>query len=203
MPNLSRRHLVTTAAALPALALPAAAATLGHEPDPIFAVIEEHRRLWDAWVVPLGALDEAEIKVDDPYPHPLVAWRHYSHIANSELERARDEFLAMPGADVAAIELEYQDAKARERSLIRANRAWYRRNGLTQLKAENERHTRAIQKAGRALGRIRPTTPTGAAALIEYVNDDMWGCDLAWHEPALANITAALRQMPTQAEAVL
>ncbi|MFZ1009836.1 MAG: hypothetical protein WAN65_23570 [Candidatus Sulfotelmatobacter sp.] len=44
MPNLSRRHLVTTAAALPALAVPAAAATLAQEPDPIFAAIEKHRR---------------------------------------------------------------------------------------------------------------------------------------------------------------
>jgi hypothetical protein len=44
MSSLSRRHLVTTAAALPALAMPAAAATLAHEPDPIFAAIEKHRR---------------------------------------------------------------------------------------------------------------------------------------------------------------
>jgi hypothetical protein len=45
MPNLSRRHLGTTAAALPALALPAVAGTLAHEPDPIFAAIERHRKL--------------------------------------------------------------------------------------------------------------------------------------------------------------
>ena len=43
MPNLSRRHLVTTAAALPALAMPAAAGTLAYEPDPIFAAIEKDR----------------------------------------------------------------------------------------------------------------------------------------------------------------
>jgi hypothetical protein len=45
MPNLSRRHLVTTAAALPALAVPAAAGTLAYEPDPILAAIERHRKL--------------------------------------------------------------------------------------------------------------------------------------------------------------
>jgi hypothetical protein len=44
MPNLSRRHLVTTAAALPAPAVPAVAA-LAHEPDPIFVAIEKHRQL--------------------------------------------------------------------------------------------------------------------------------------------------------------
>jgi hypothetical protein len=42
MPNLSRRHLVTTAAALPALALLAAAETLAQDPDPIFAAIHEY-----------------------------------------------------------------------------------------------------------------------------------------------------------------
>jgi hypothetical protein len=43
MPSLSRRHLVTSAAALPALAVPAGAYTLAHEPDPIFAAIEKDR----------------------------------------------------------------------------------------------------------------------------------------------------------------
>jgi hypothetical protein len=49
MPNLSRRHLVTTAAALPALALPAAAGTLALEPDPIFAAIERYRAFDEAY----------------------------------------------------------------------------------------------------------------------------------------------------------
>ena len=49
MPNLSRRHLVTTAAALPALAMPAVAA-LAHEPDPIFAAIEKYRALDAAFI---------------------------------------------------------------------------------------------------------------------------------------------------------
>lgn len=43
--ELSRRHLVTTVAALPALAVPAVAVAAA-EPDPIFAAIEEHRRAW-------------------------------------------------------------------------------------------------------------------------------------------------------------
>jgi hypothetical protein len=42
MSNLSRRALVTSAAALPALALPAIAARA--EPDPIFAAIEAYRK---------------------------------------------------------------------------------------------------------------------------------------------------------------
>jgi hypothetical protein len=43
--ELSRRSLVTTAAALPALAMPAAAVA-STELDPVFAVIEDHRRAY-------------------------------------------------------------------------------------------------------------------------------------------------------------
>jgi hypothetical protein len=59
MPNLSRRHLVTTAAALPALAVPAAAATLAYEPDPVFAAIDKWRTL--------AALHGAAIGAEDGY----------------------------------------------------------------------------------------------------------------------------------------
>jgi hypothetical protein len=41
MPALSRRHLVTSAAALPALAVPAVAIAAAAEPDPIFALIDQ------------------------------------------------------------------------------------------------------------------------------------------------------------------
>jgi hypothetical protein len=44
MTNLSRRSLVTSAAALPALAVPAAAVSTGA--DPVFAAIETHRTAW-------------------------------------------------------------------------------------------------------------------------------------------------------------
>ena len=40
MPNLSRRSLVTSAAALPVLTVPAVAVAVSAEPDPIFAAIE-------------------------------------------------------------------------------------------------------------------------------------------------------------------
>jgi hypothetical protein len=44
MSNLSRRSLVSSAAALPALAVPAVAIAVTAEPDPIFAAIEEYKR---------------------------------------------------------------------------------------------------------------------------------------------------------------
>jgi hypothetical protein len=50
--NLSRRAIMSSAAALPALAvLPAiASGALAHEPDPIFAAIEKHRALDVAFI---------------------------------------------------------------------------------------------------------------------------------------------------------
>lgn len=44
MPNLSRRHLVTSAAALPVLAVPALAAEAEH--DPVIAMVENARAAW-------------------------------------------------------------------------------------------------------------------------------------------------------------
>ena len=44
MSNLSRRSLVTSAAALPALAVPAVASA-AIEPDPTFAVIAAHHEI--------------------------------------------------------------------------------------------------------------------------------------------------------------
>ena len=50
MSKLSRRTLVTSAAALPALAVPAAAASLSVAPDPVFAAIERDRALEAAFI---------------------------------------------------------------------------------------------------------------------------------------------------------
>jgi hypothetical protein len=55
----SRRSVLAgTAAGAASLALPAAAATI--EPDPIFALIDEHRRAWKEFGQVLRALSEAE-----------------------------------------------------------------------------------------------------------------------------------------------
>lgn len=48
MSNLSRRSLVTSAAALPALAVPAVAVAASAEPDPIYAAIEKFRHADEA-----------------------------------------------------------------------------------------------------------------------------------------------------------
>jgi hypothetical protein len=49
MSALSRRSLVTSAAALPALAVPAVAVAACAEPDPIYAAIAAHQRFAAEW----------------------------------------------------------------------------------------------------------------------------------------------------------
>jgi hypothetical protein len=62
--NPSRRSLVTTAATLPALAIPTVALT-STEVDPIFAAIEAHRRAWTENERECSKLDEATHAGDD------------------------------------------------------------------------------------------------------------------------------------------
>jgi hypothetical protein len=66
MSNLSRRSLVTTAAALPALAVPAVAVAATAEPDPIFAAIEKHRQAYAVWSKALA--ERAVIPVEKEAP---------------------------------------------------------------------------------------------------------------------------------------
>jgi hypothetical protein len=165
-----------------------------HEPDPIFAAIEEHRRLWDEEYNVSTMLDEAE-REKGRAPIPLIAWRTYSHIGGSEIERARKEFLRHRVAKPRKIEQEYREAKARERAVWRAHRQWYKKNGLAALKTQCDQVRKAEQKALMALTTIRPTTTAGAGALVMYVRDDMKDGDHPWQERALANAARALLGM--------
>jgi hypothetical protein len=87
--SLSRRHLVTTAAALPALAVPAAAGTFAHEPDPIFAAIEKYRALDAAFIARCY------------YEDDLAASGHKLPPAPGEYSRT-PEMVALVNASIAA-----------------------------------------------------------------------------------------------------
>ena len=63
MSALSRRSLVTSAAALPALAVPAVAVAVSNEPDPIYAAIEKYQHAEEVSM----ALDV----YDDVEPSPI------------------------------------------------------------------------------------------------------------------------------------
>jgi hypothetical protein len=162
----SRRAVLAGIATAPALAAPALPLS---EPDPIFAILKEHPPLlaehWEA----ARRLDEAEGDTAERRPCPLVAWRNYSHIGGSEIERARDEFLALPGVDPKQIEREYREAKAREVAKEQDLEDWYVRNGLAELKAKSEKSWEAQKTALLALLTTRPTTIAGMIALLDHV----------------------------------
>jgi len=192
--NPSRRSLIATAAALPALAVPAVAAPTA---DPIFALIEEHRRAVDARSTAYSRLDEAEaaIRKRDPRPSGLILWRHWT-IGGSEIERVRDELLRNPAANPKKIMKEYELARARYQAKIEAEEQWFERNGLTELRAENERLSDREMDLLTQLSTTPPTTIGGAAALLTYVTQDMEEAgEHDWQIEALKNVTNALRQL--------
>jgi hypothetical protein len=65
--TLSRRSLVTTAAALPALAVPAIAIAAAVAPDPIFAAIEEWKGVDAVYAKAIRAADAASTKFLETY----------------------------------------------------------------------------------------------------------------------------------------
>jgi hypothetical protein len=67
MSNLSRRSLVTSAAALPALAVPAVAVAAFAEPDPIFAAIERWKEACAVETVAFDAESDASEAFRDRY----------------------------------------------------------------------------------------------------------------------------------------
>jgi hypothetical protein len=213
--NLSRRAILAGAAPVPALALPAVIAfepavaavpaalpvavpVAASQPDPIVAAIADHRRCYREWSSLCAQLDKAESEIKKHRPIALTVWRNYC-VGLSELKRVRDEFLAQPRANVKKIEREYQKAKADCRAKQRAEREWYKRNGLAELEADTDRASGAERQAHSALTTIRPTTVRGAGALVAYVRRDMKDGDDPWQISALANAVRALLAMPDEA----
>jgi hypothetical protein len=168
------------------------------EPDPIFVALTEHRRRYREWSGLCAELSNAESEVKEYRPSTLIAWRNYSAIGGGEIEMMRDRLLAEPRANRKKIEQEYQKAKADERAADRAEREWYKRNGLAGLQAETDRASKAEQKASLALTRIRPTTTAGAGALVAYIRKQVEG-EEHWQIAALANAARALHGMPIEA----
>jgi hypothetical protein len=163
--------------------------------DPIFAAIDNHRKLLNAWVALYAALDRAEFKAQKKHgrrPLALVAWRNYSAIGGSEIDDRREDFLRQPGADPKKIEKEYLAAKARERAGKRAMSAWDKSAGLAAQRRELERAITAEQQAAVRMAKTKPRTAVGAAAMLRYVKTDMEGGDIPWHMIALGTIINTL-----------
>lgn len=167
--------------------------------DPIFAAIAAYRQTSSECFAVSRQLDEAEVRVHKAghkRPCPLIAWRNYSHIGGSEIEHARDEFLAAPGANKELIEFEYLDAKRRAHRAQLKERRWYKIHGLTELSTKSEQLWSEFGEVGRRLEITIPTTPAGAGALIALIHEEKEeGSQYEWHMPALANVARMMRTM--------
>jgi hypothetical protein len=173
-----------------------AASTFGA--DPIFAAIETHKKLYKQLHRLFRAKDEAECNACERHglrPIALIAWRDYSHIGGSEIDRARLRFLD-DGIDPQTVEAEYRDAKKRYRAKERAGRAWDKRAGTASLQAQIRQLWRDVDTAGMRMAKTEPITPAGAGALVAYAHADLAiGTGPKWPMPALRMASRALARM--------
>jgi hypothetical protein len=171
-------------------------------PDPIYAAIEQYRKLVAESDRLYDELQKAENVAEKKHgrrPSSLIAWRSYSAISASEIDDRREEFLRQPGADRKQVEREYRYAKDRARAAARAGLEWDKRTGITPLRQLYERTRRAETAVGRRMAKTKPTTPAGAAALIDYVRRDIEiGEGPESHKIALATTAAALSSMSSR-----
>lgn len=208
--DTARRLFLSSAAGLAAggtalaLAIPQVAATSQPNqpaPDPILAMIETHKRLQATWQPLYDQLDEAEsdaAEVHGRRPIGLIHWRNY-HIGGSEIDDQRESLLQEAGIPAATVEQEYLDAKARYQAQMAAGLAWDERAGLAAKRKELDRAMTAWRRFERRLAKTKPTTPAGAAALIQYLLDEELTTDDGyWHMAALSTVVAALSSMKYQ-----
>jgi len=202
MSALSRRFLVTSAVALPALAVPAIAVatplpSFSTQEDPTFSAIKAHQAVFAASTKANEKFSDAEGAVDERKPSTLVEWRGYSFCADN-IERGLEWHLEQPNADRTSIEREFAEIKTRARNVLRSDQEWYERHGLTGLRAENDQRRAAEQAALETLAEMNPTTIAGAAALIEYALRDMAIGDHKWQIAAIGNSAKALTALRVQ-----
>jgi hypothetical protein len=174
------------------------AAKTGNSADPIFALIDSHKKLQTAWNRLHDQLQEAEVNAAIEHgqrPIALIHWRNY-YIGASEIDARREQMLQESEIDPARIELEYLDAKARLQAKMAAEKGWVVRAGLAAARRECDRAVAEQGRCEKRLSRTIPTTPAGAAALLHYILDDDLTPDAHyWHLPALKRIAAALADM--------
>jgi hypothetical protein len=131
-------------------------------------------RRWDILADKITAVEEDEgIEAQHGRrPISLIAWRNYGAIAGSEIERARDEFIAA-GIPANVVRTEYRAAKKRERELDHAGEEWDRKVGLTEVRKEFEDCRRETLAAWKALGKVPVTNNSDAAAIMGVLRERM------------------------------
>jgi hypothetical protein len=167
-------------------------------PDPIFARIATHKKLTADWQGLYDQLQGAESNATREHgrrPIELIHWRNYT-IGASEIETRRQTLLEAGEIDPATVEEEYLDAKARYKAQVAAGVAWDKRAGLTTLRKDVDRRVAAAGRTATCLAQTMPTTPAGAAAIIQYIlDDDLEADESYWHMAALRSAVASLNSM--------
>ncbi len=99
--------------------------------------------------------------------------------------------------DPATVEQEYLDARARYAAKTEAGLLWDKRTGLAKQREELDRAIEEDRRLAKRLRQTMPTTPAGAAALIQYILDDDGVApeEEFWHMAALRSTVAALNKM--------
>jgi hypothetical protein len=107
----------------------------------------------------------------------------------------REQLLHEQEIDSATVEQEYLAAKASLQAKKDGAAAWDVRAGLATGRKEVDRAIEAEHQCAERLSRTKPTTPAGAAALIQHVIDDEICAEIDWHMTALDTAVAALNKM--------
>jgi hypothetical protein len=139
------------------------------------ALVERCRkgdRRWDALYSKIDSAEEAARDEFGLRPIALIAWRNYSAIGCSEIERARDEFIR-DGIDEKVVQAEYRAAKKRYRDVLRAGDDWDRKVGLTDLRKEYDDNRCETRAAWKALGKVPVTSTKDAVAIIGFLRERM------------------------------
>jgi hypothetical protein len=148
---------------------------LSRAADPIFAAIERYEQASREFDEAHRLYENVREAADDHEPYNLIAWRNYSHIGGSEIERARDEFLSAPGVDRKKIMREYHDAKRRHAKTYRDQEAWAQRHGAWDLLARMRKSKPELFEARSTLAQCVPTTMLGLSAMLAAAVDKLDG----------------------------
>jgi hypothetical protein len=163
--------------------------------DPTLAALTNMRTLSRTVDRAYDAYNEAENAAESVLgrrPWSLIAWRSYSAIGGSELERARDDFLRR-GIDPALVEAEYQDAKNRQRQAVRNGQQWDRKAKALHLRRAWESGRDKYRRSLWRLARTTPTTVNGAAAMAAWLAKELAWYDEKYHAVAAKSIARGLR----------
>jgi hypothetical protein len=173
--------------------------------DPIYAAIQAHKEAFQNCSKLSDELERKEHAAEKkigPRPSEGVTWRDY-HVFPLELKIRRDQFIRWHRANPKfhqntpkLIRAEYRDAVKRSHAQCRKASAWDRRAGVAALRKETDAALQREMKIGTRLGQTKPATPSGAAAVLRYIEVESRDTDMSgWYRETLMTTAKALQGM--------